>query len=151
MAITRTPGRTYRRVYIQVLHLLLEPVHHSRDLLQVHGAEGPVQGFGHLRHVLGHLAEARMKRWAGPSGPRGPCMARPQMVLSMEEWTGGDPGRAWTLKSLQGVSHTGACLTVERESQGDPSPSCTLNSASRSRPHPLAKHSPPSWSLLSAP
>ena len=90
-AITGTPGLTYRRVYIQVLHLLLEPVHHCRDFLQVHGAECPVQGFGHLRHVLGHLAEAGLRRWAGPSGPMGPCMAHPQTMRSMEERTG-DPG-----------------------------------------------------------
>lgn len=53
---------TYRCVHIQVLHLLLKPVHHRRDLLQVHGAERPVQGFGHLRHVLGHLAQKKARR-----------------------------------------------------------------------------------------
>ena len=57
--------------------------------------------------------------------------------------------RPWTLKSLWGVS--GTCLTLERESRGDSCPSCTLNSASRSQLRPLAKHSPPSWSQLSAP
>lgn len=59
---TPRPWATYRRVHIQILHLLLEPVHHGRDLLQVHGAQRPVQGLGHLCHVLGHLAQEKVRR-----------------------------------------------------------------------------------------
>lgn len=55
-------GATYRGVHVQVLHLLLELVHHRRHLLQVHAAQRSVQGFGHLRHVLGHLAQEGVRR-----------------------------------------------------------------------------------------
>lgn len=46
---------TYRCVHIQVLHLLLKPVHHCRHFLKIHGTQGLVQSFGHLCHILGHL------------------------------------------------------------------------------------------------
>lgn len=64
---TWTPGPmlTYRRVHIQVLHLLLKLIHHRRDLLQVHGAERAVQGFGHLCHVLRHLPQGGVRRQQG--------------------------------------------------------------------------------------
>lgn len=92
------PGPTYRRVHVQVLHLLLKSVHYRRDLLQVHGAEGPVQGFGHLRHVLGHLAEAGVRRQAGPSGPPHP---RPRHGTSPD---GAVNGRTDSGESLRGAS-----------------------------------------------
>lgn len=62
-------------------------------------------------------------RWAGPSGPRVPAWH----VCRHCRWKNGqERPRPWTLKKPSGVSHTaGACLTVEKESWGDPSPSCT--------------------------
>lgn len=88
-------------------------------------------------------------RWAGPSWPQGSLHGT--SADTVDGRMGQEETQAVTLKAFGRVSHAGACLTVEKESWGDPA----VPAAPQLRQQELAA-SPgqaltPSWSRLSAP